>query len=288
MFWLQHESSFLIQLAVLGLGVGFLTGLFGVGGGFIVTPVMISMLGIDPTIAVGSSLGFTFGASALGLRRHFRAGNFEARTSWLVGGGATVGTWFGYVLHKLAAQASGQQFDWYISIAFFALLVAIAIVIACTADRVTEPNSLLAKLRLPPYISIPKIGVAQMSVSGLLAAGILVGILSGFFGIGGGVILLPILVLVVGLTPHLAVGTSLGAILLCSAVGCALYAFGSRTVDIGIIAALIVGSWLGTILGARLCRKLHAEHLHRLFAVVVGATAIVLLINTLTIWGSTN
>lgn len=281
MEWLSHDVLFLIELAVLGLGVGFLTGLFGVGGGFIVTPVMISILGIDPTVAVGSSLGFTLGASALGLRRHWRAGNFESRTSWLVGAGATAGTFVGYFLHQLMSTITGAKFDWFISFAFVVLLFAIALIIGFTADRVTESKSLLSRLRLPPYIAIPKIGVMQMSVTGLLAAGLLTGTLSGFFGIGGGIVLMPILILVVGLTPHLAVGTSLGTILLSSAVGCALYAIGSGTVDLGIVATLIMGSWFGTILGAKLCRRLHAEHLHRLFAIVVALTAVLLLINSL-------
>jgi uncharacterized membrane protein YfcA len=261
------------------LGVGFLTGLFGVGGGFIATPIMISLFGIDPTVAVGSSLGFTLGASAFGLRKHFRAGNFERRTAWLVSLGAILGIVAGYLLHNRLAEATGENFTYVISVGFIALLVAIAILIASTTDRISNPTSWLAKLRWPPYVELKKIGVPRVSVFGLIAVGLPMGLLSGLFGIGGGIILLPMLTLIVGLTPHLAVGTSLGAVLLCSAVGCALYALGTGAVDIGIVAALVLGSWLGTYFGAKLCNRLHAEHLHRLFAVVVGLTAIFLFID---------
>jgi uncharacterized membrane protein YfcA len=273
-----HDYMTFIELMALGLGVGFLTGLFGVGGGFIATPVMISLMGIDASVAVGSSLGFALGASAFGLRRHLRMGNFEPRSSALVGTGSAIGTVIGYLIHRQTARAAGDSFEWYISLAFAILLGIIALVIALTADRVAEPKSPLSKLPIGPYIAIPKIGLARMSVSGLLLAGILTGVLGGFFGIGGGVILIPLLILVVGLTPHLAVGTSLGAVLLGSAVGCGLYAFGSAAVNWQIIAALVLGSWVGTILGAKLCRWLHAEYLHRLLAAVIGIAAVAILI----------
>lgn len=278
MDWTSHSPVFLCELIALGFGVGFLTGMFGVGGGFIATPILISLLGVDPSIAVGSSLGFTLGASVIGLRKHLRAGNLASRTAMLIGGGATLGTVLGYLLHNSVARATGQHFDYFMSVSFIVLLGVIAILIALTTDRVTQPKSLMAKLRLPPYIAIRKIGGTPISIIGLIGAGVPVGLLGGLFGIGGGVILIPILTLVVGLTPHVAVGTSLGAILLTSIVGCALYAFGSHTVDLGIIAALILGSWLGTILGAGICSRLHARHLHRLFAIVVGSTALLLLL----------
>ncbi len=279
MDWTYHSPAFLCGLIALGLGVGFLTGLFGVGGGFIATPIMITLLGVDSSIAVGSSLGFTLGASAFGVRRHLRAGNLASRTAMLVGGGATLGTVLGYLLHNRLAQYAGEHFDDVMSLAFIVLLSVIAILIASTTERVKNPKSLMVKLRWPPYISIRKIGGAQVSIIGLIGAGFPVGLLGGLFGIGGGIILIPILTLVIGLTPHVAVGTSLAAVLLSSIVGCSLYAFGSQAVDLGIIASLILGSLVGTMLGARLCNRLHAEHLHRLFAVVVGLTAIFLLLD---------
>lgn len=280
MDWTLHSPFFIGQLVALGIGVGFLTGLFGVGGGFIATPIMISMLGVDPTVAVGSSLGFTLGASSFGLRKHWRSGNLASRTALLVGGGSTVGMVFGYFLHNAAAQMYGEQFDRAISIAFVALLGVVAALLMATANRVARRYSPLANLRLPPYIHIRKVGM-PISIIGLIGVGIPAGMLGGLFGVGGGIVLIPILTLVVGLTPHVAVGTSLGAVLISSIVGCALYAFGSRSVDLAIIAALVAGSWLGTKLGVWTCNRLHAKHLQRLFALVVATAAIFLLIQLL-------
>lgn len=274
---MSHTPLFLIELVALGGGVGFLTGLFGVGGGFIATPIMISVLGVDPTVAVGSSLGFTLGASTFGLRKHLRSGNLASRTALLIGGGSTLGMLVGYFLHKAVAAATGERFDAIMKVSFIILLGLIAALLVLTADRVTRPRqSLLAKLRLPPYILIRKVGT-PISILGLIGVGVPIGLLGGLFGVGGGIVLIPVLTLIVGLTPHVAVGTSLGAVLMSSIVGCGLYAFGSQTVDVAIIAALVSGSWVGTIFGAWVCNRLHAKHLHRLFAFVVAATAIFLL-----------
>ena len=143
MDWTFHSPVLLGELIALGVAVGFLTGLFGVGGGFVATPIMISLLGVDPTIAVGSSLGFTLGASLFGLRKHLRAGNLASRTAMLIGGGATLGTVFGYMLHNAIARATSGHFDYFMSIAFVFLLGMIAILIALTTDRVTKPKSLI-------------------------------------------------------------------------------------------------------------------------------------------------
>jgi uncharacterized membrane protein YfcA len=275
MDWTTHSVMLLAELTVLGFGVGFLTGLFGVGGGFIATPIMISLLGVEPSVAVGSSLGFAVGASSLGLFRHLRAKNVEPKIAWLVGSGAVAGTIIGFLIHHRAAYLSGEQFQHIISVAFIVLLAVIAIVIGLTIDRV-DRHPLLSKLRLPPYIAVPRLHISQLSAPGLVLIGLPVGFLSGMFGIGGGVVLLPALILVVGMKPHAAVGTSLATVLACALLGCALYAFGSKAVDVGIVAALLLGSSVGTLIGAYVCNRLHADHLHRLFAVVVGVTAVFL------------
>ena len=92
---LQTAPILLLGLSFLGLCVGFLTGMFGIGGAFITTPVMILAFGIDPSVAIGCSMGFTLVNGALGLKRHRGAGNFEPRAVWPIAIAASVGVLIG-------------------------------------------------------------------------------------------------------------------------------------------------------------------------------------------------
>ena len=103
------SPGLLMGLAGLGFAVGSLTGLFGVGGGFLVTPLLIVVFRVDESVAVGSDLCAIIGTSAGGLSRHWRLGNVEAKTMLIMAGGAMCGTVLGSMLHEYLRSMLGQS-----------------------------------------------------------------------------------------------------------------------------------------------------------------------------------
>ena len=105
--------------------------------------------------------------------------------------------------------------------------------------------------------------------TGLFAVGILIGVMKGMMGIGGGVLLMPLLIVVVGLTPHQAVGTSLGVVVFSSIAGAVKYGLDGN-VNLWVVMSLLVGSVFGVQIGAWICHRLHAAKLRRYFAILVA------------------
>lgn len=270
-----------LALAILGLVVGFFSGLLGIGGAFILTPVMIAFLGIDSSIAVGCSLGYSVGVGLIGLRKHSQLGNVEWKSMVTLGTAAASGTLIGFALHQLTAYlvtggtssetTSRESFDTVMTGLFVLLLIPIAFMV-WRQPRDTGKPALLSRINLPPTIQLTNGNV--VSLTGLILAGLTVGVLKGMFGIGG-VILIPILVLVVGLTPHVSVGTSLGAVFISSTVGTLIYGLKGQ-LDFVVIACLLVGSICGVHVGARVCSMIDGRRLRRWFAVVVAGFCICL------------
>lgn len=266
----------LLSLLAMGVVVGMLTGLFGVGGAFMITPLLANLLRIDWTLAVGSSLSFTIGSSSAGWMRHARLGNVAYKPMLIMAGAAICGTTIGADIHQaLKAHHGEQRFDLIMQGLFIGLLVLVAVLVLRAGRRDRETHSLLQRLPIPPMIDIHEAGLEGVSLPGLCMVGLLMGICSGTMGIGGGVIFMPMLLLVVGLNMPLAVGTSLGVVLCSALAGVIIY--GARgQISLWIVAPLLVGSSVGIQVGAWLCDRLHANNLRRYFALVVLVVAIYL------------
>jgi hypothetical protein len=263
----------LLALLVLGTVVGALTGLFGVGGAFMITPLLANLLRVDWTLAVGSSLSFTIGSSSAGWLRHARLGNVAYKPMFIMAGAAVCGTTLGAHLHQtLKSRFGPDRFDMIMQGLFIALLVVVALLVLRAGSRDRSAKSLLQRLPLPPRINLSAAGIDGVSLPGLCMVGLLMGVCSGTLGIGGGVIFMPMLLLVVGLNMHLAVGTSLGVVLCSALAGVLIY--GARgQASLWIVAPLLVGSSIGVQLGAWLCDRLNATRLRRYFALVVIVVA---------------
>jgi uncharacterized membrane protein YfcA len=269
--------ALLCVLAALGVVIGVLTGLFGVGGGFLITPLLIVLLGIDESLAVGSSLCFIIGTAAAGCRRHARLNNVEPRCTLILSAGAMCGAVLGTVLHELLrAGLSGGALDFKALMRglYVALLVVTGYLVYREPREHGSGKTLLQRLPLPPRVELPAAGLTGVSLPGLCLVGVGVGILTGLLGVGGGVLFMPILLLVVGLTAHQAVGTSLGVILFSSIAG-TLHHGMLGNVSLWIAMALLVGSSLGVQLGAWLCVQFHADRIRRYFAIIVFLAAAV-------------
>jgi hypothetical protein len=126
---------------------------------------------------------------------------------------------------------------------------------------------------LPPYINLPTAELDRVSLMGLFLVGATIGLMKGMLGIGGGVLLMPLLILVVGLSAHQAVGTSLGVVVFSSIAGTIEYAR-KGNVNLWIVLALLISSVFGVQIGAYICHKLHADRLQKYFAVLVALVAV--------------
>ena len=237
------------------------------------------VLGIPYPICVGSSLSFAIGTSASAWARHVRLGNYEPRTTCMLGLGALAGVWAGVQFNGLLAGAVGggatRAFTLAMHGMFIAVLLLAAWLMVWPGPGGPARRPPFQRLALPPRIALPGAGIGGVSMPAIVLAGVGIGMLNGMLGIGGGVMFMPLLILAVGLTPHQAVGTSLGAVLINSLFGTALYGFRGQA-EPWVVMPLLVGSTLGVQLGAWLCRRLHPKHLRAYAATVVAVLAAVI------------
>lgn len=271
-----------VALAGIGLVVGVLTGLFGVGGGFLIVPLLFVLLGVPYEVAIGSSLSFIVGTSAAGLPKHVRAGNVDRKTVLLLAGGSMVGAVLGDVVQDtlvdIVAGGDPGTFDRIMTVLFIALLLVTAWLVFRGRREHTSGRTFLQRLPLGPRVNLTDVGLDGVSLPGLVVISLGVGIVTGLFGVGGGVLFVPILLLVVGLDAHKAVGTSLGVVMLAAIAGTIKKGFAGE-VNLLLAMCLLVGSGVGVQLGVWLCTQLHAQRLRRAFAVVVLLAAALLAFN---------
>ncbi len=266
-------------LAALGLFVGTITGLFGVGGGFMVTPMLVILVKIPYDIAVGSGLCFIVGTSAGGLEEHWRMGNLDVRAVALISCGSMVGTIFGDILQGfiIHSVAGGNRliFTEIMHVLFLIILLVTACLVWTARGRERKHQSLLQRFKLPPFVNLPTSQRDGVSLPGLIGIGLGVGVFVGLLGVGGGVLFVPILLLVVGLEAHHAVGTSLGVVFLSAIVGTIVKGLNDQ-ISIIVAGALLITSAIGVQIGAWLCMKLSAKRLQKYFAIIVLLAAVVI------------
>lgn len=273
-------------IVALGLGVGFLSGMFGVGGGFLTTPLLI-FYGIPPAIAVASAATQVTGASVSGAANHYRAGGVDVKMGLVMVGGGLSGSAAGSILFRWL-QSLGQV-DVVIGIAYVLLLGTVGLlmlkesVTALRHVRRGEPAPRPARRHhplvagLPLRMRFPRSGLYISPLAPfLIGAG--VGVLTIIMGVGGGFILVPAMLYLLGMAAAVVVGTSLFQIVFVTAVATLLHAFQSQTVDIVLAALLLAGGVVGAQLGARTAQRLSPERLRLALAILVLAVALRLLV----------
>jgi uncharacterized membrane protein YfcA len=264
-------SALLAALSLLGAVVGVLTGLFGVGGAFMIVPLLNVLLGVPYTLATGCSMCFTIGSSSAGWSRHMGLGNVATKTMLILAGSAVAGTVLGAELQGFMAGSMAEHFTAAMHALFLVVLGLTAwLVWGWSPHEPSAGGSLLQRLSLGPKIEIRRAGLKDVSLPGLCAVGLGIGVLKGLLGIGGGVLFMPVMLIVVGLSMRHSVGTSLGVVLLSSLAGAII--FGAKgQVSLWVVMPLLVGSSLGVQLGAWLCQRLHAGRIQRWFVLLVLA-----------------
>jgi hypothetical protein len=272
-------AAYLGALAI-GAGIGVLTGMFGVGGGFLITPLLNVFLGVPMSVAVGTGVLQILGVSTAGIyrRRHERLTDYKLAI--VLFGGNYVGVHLGArSLRGLAALGKVSLFgrhvsaaDFYTLSVFFLLLLAIAIWLVFNSAKSAQSDKprlgLFARICLPPYTTFDSLGGTRMSIPVLSYFGVALGFLTGLLGIGGGVVLLPALVYLVGMRTHGAAATSLVMVWLTSFLAAIAHTQAGNT-DILLAAPLLVGGSLGLQVGVTFGNRMRGYRLRRVFGLVV-------------------
>ncbi|MEE3100337.1 MAG: sulfite exporter TauE/SafE family protein [Pseudomonadota bacterium] len=260
----------------LGTGVGLVSGLFGVGGGFLLTPLLI-LAGIPPTVAVATGANQVCGASLSGAMAHWRRGAVDLRMAGLLLAGGVAGSALGVRIFEMLRRLG--QVELAIShcyVAFLGSLGARMAVESVTALRrarrgeAPRPRRRRRGLaqRLPLRVRFRRSGLC-ISVLPPLALGALVGLLAAVMGVGGGFILVPAMIYLLGMPAATVVGTSLVQIMVLAAATTVMHALGSGSVDVTLAALLLVGGVIGAQVGAGLGARLRAEQMRALLALLV-------------------
>ncbi|MXO74658.1 TSUP family transporter [Altererythrobacter aerius] len=266
-----------LVIVALGALTGVLSGLFGVGGGFLTTPLLI-FYGIPPTVAAASASTQVTGASVSGVLAHNRRGGVDYRMGMVTVAGGIIGSLIGALLFRFF-QSVGQ-IDTVISILYVVMLGTIGILMAREAIGTLRANKggdkpRAAKRRHHPLIAgLP--GRWRFYKSGLyisplapLILGVLVGILTMLMGVGGGFILVPAMLYILGMSAGVVVGTSLFNILFVTMVTTMTHALTTKAVDLVLAALLLLGSVSGAQIGSQLAQKAKPEALRLILAAIV-------------------
>ena len=266
-----------IFIIALGGAVGLLSGMFGIGGGFLTTPILI-VYGIPPTVAAASSASQVTGASISGVLAHFRRGGVDVKMGGVMVAGGIVGSFFGAWLFRLL-QAMGQ-IDTVIGVVYVLLLGFIGTLMATESVRAigvrrgrTPPRP--RKRRHHPLVAALPLRT-RFYKSGLYISplapfilGFLTGILTILLGIGGGFLLVPAMIYLLGVATSVVVGTSLFQTLFVTAIATMVHATTTKAVDIVLAALLLVGSVIGAQVGARFASRARPEYLRLALAIIV-------------------
>jgi hypothetical protein len=270
---------------LLGLGgtVGFLSGLFGVGGGFLMTPLLI-LIGISPAVAVGTEACQIVASSVSGAIAHWRRRNVDIKMGLVLLAGGFVGSTFGVWLFKLL-RALGQ-IDLVISLLYVVLLGVLGALMLQESVRTIfkrrRAKQTARKLHQHTFLhGLPlkmRFRRSKLYISALLplAVGFAVGILAAIMGVGGGFLMVPAMIYLLGMPTSVVVGTSLFQIVFVTANVTFLQAYQNQTVDIVLGLVLIAGGVIGAQIGTRAGTRLRGEELRGLLAAMVLIVSAVL------------
>ncbi len=267
---------------ILALGgvTGVLSGMFGVGGGFLITPFLI-FIGVPPAVAVATSANQIVAASVSGFIAHWRKQNVDFRMGWLLLIGGLAGSFAGVWVFKWLKGLG--QIDLVISLLYVTFLSGIGILMAVESSRslIHKKKSVQKSSagkhnilqRLPLKMRFPR---SRLYISSLLPLGVgwVAGLMVSIMGIGGGFLMIPAMIYLLRMPTSVVIGTSLFQIIFITANVTFLHAVTTHTVDILLALFLLTGSVIGAQFGSRLGTKLPADKLRGMLALLVLAVAL--------------
>jgi uncharacterized membrane protein YfcA len=274
---IAEMSVNLILLLVIGGGVGFVSGVFGVGGGFLMTPLLI-FVGLPPTIAVGTGTLQILASSVSGVLAQLRRHSVDIKMGIVLVAGGFVGTGIGILLFQWI-RALGLT-DTFVTLAYVFFLGTIGAVMLVEGLNATwrtrrpaarPPRRLHRHSRLHRLPFKMRFSTSRLYISALVPIGIggFVGILTAVMGVGGGFILVPAMIYLIGVPTAVVVGTSLFQLCFVAAMSAFLHATSNYNVDIVLGLLLIGGGAIGAQFGSRVGAILRGEQLRLLLALLV-------------------
>jgi len=275
------QSVNALFMVVLGFIVGLLSGMFGVGGGFLTTPILI-FYGIPPTVAVASATTQITGASVSGVMVHMRRGGVDMKMAGVMIVGGLAGSFVGAAMFRLL-QSSGQIdvvigfmyvliLGWIGALMLKDSLVSLG-VISANSDEQPRPRHNRWVASLPLRWRFHGSGL-YISPIAPLALGFLAGTLTVFLGIGGGFILVPAMIYLLGMPARVVIGTSLIMILAVSAATTMVHAITTRAVDVVLAALLLAGGVIGAQYGALLTLRIKPDLMRLALAIIILLVAL--------------
>lgn len=278
-------------LAGVGFLVGLLGGFFGVGGGFLAGPMMF-LTGVPMNFVVGTDLAHMTGKSIVAARRHRALGHVDIKLGLLMVLGTVPGIELGARIIEGLEQAG--NIDMVIGVTYVVILVVIGSFTAWESLRALQmvrteqmdAQEVLAfegvtrrvhRLRLPPHISLPNSGIESISLWVILGVSFLTGLLAGVLGVGGGFIRMPMMVYLIGVPTHVAVGTDLFEVVISAGFGTVTHAV-KGNVDVLMALVMQTGAAIGAQIGAVSTRFFAGPRIRLFFSVLpfVGATLVLL------------
>lgn len=280
-----------VALVVIGFLVGILGGFFGVGGGFLAAPFMF-WIGVPMNFVVGTDLAHMTGKSIVAFKRHRALGNVDVKLGAIMIAGTMVGVEIGaQIIEVLEAN---ESVDRVIGLIYIVILSIVSVFTAYEAFRSLKMMGSdemdvkdvvgfqgvakrIKSIRIPPMVSFPRSGIEEISVWMVIGVGIFTGLLAGMLGVGGGFIRMPMLVYVLGIPTHVAVGTDLFEIIFSAGYGTLTHAL-KGNVDIIMALVMQTGAAIGAQIGAVSTQYFSGPRIRLFFSVLplVGAVMVLL------------
>jgi uncharacterized membrane protein YfcA len=279
---IAEMSVNIFVLLGMGAAVGFLSGMFGVGGGFLITPLLI-FYNIPPAVAVATGANQVVASSVSGVLSHFKRGTVDIKLGGvlLVGGivGSSIGVWIFALLRDLG------QLDLFVSILYVVFLGTVgALMMAESLRALSRARSgQVVSLRKPgqhmwvhklPFKMRFKASKLYVSVIPVVALGLAIGMLASIMGVGGGFIMVPAMIYLLKVPTNVVIGTSLFQIIFVAAYTTVVHATANQTVDVVLALLLMLGSVVGAQYGAKAGQRLRGEQLRALLAALVLLVAL--------------
>ena len=265
----------------LGGGVGFLSGLFGVGGGFLMTPLLI-FFGIPPAVAVSTEANQIVASSVSGVLAHMRRGNVDFKMGGILMVGGVIGSSLGVALFSFLRSIG--QIDLVIQLSYVVFLGIIGSLMLTesvrTIIRTSRPGAARGKLHQHNWLhGLPlkmRFRRSKLYISAImpLLLGAFVGVLAAIMGVGGGFIMVPAMIYLLGMPTSVVVGTSLFQIIFVTANVTLLQSIQTQTVDFLLAGLLLFGAVIGAQFGSRAGALLRGEQLRGLLALMVLAVCL--------------
>ncbi|MDT0682433.1 sulfite exporter TauE/SafE family protein [Roseicyclus sp. F158] len=275
-------------ILLLGIGglVGVLSGMFGVGGGFLITPLLF-FVGIPPAVAVATSANQIVASSVSGVLAHLRRRTVDLKmgTVLLCGGlvGAAIGVWLFNILRNAGQVDLMVRLCYVVFLGAVGALMFVESLRAMVRNRRAPPKPRRQRgwVHALPFKMRFRVSGLYISVIPPAIVGLAVGILSAVMGVGGGFVMVPAMIYLLGMPTKVVIGTSLFQIIFVTGFTTILHAATNRTVDIALALLLLIGGVIGAQFGTRIGAKMKAEQLRVLLALLVLSVCIKLALDLL-------